>query len=48
LEDLQVVAEIAGREEVLAHVFLTTSPKGFAERRVVEDVERPRRTVLDG
>ena len=46
-EDPQVVAQIARREEVLAHVLLAAAAQLLAERGVAEDVERSGGTVLD-
>src|ERR1700750_244739 len=45
-EDPQVVAQIARREEVLAHVLLAATPQRSAERGVLENVERSGGTAL--
>ena len=46
-DDLQVVAQVARHEEVLAHVLLAAAPERLAERGVLEDVERALGALLD-
>src|SRR5204862_6579326 len=40
-EDPQVVAQVARRQEVLAHVLLAAPAERLAQRRVAQDVQRP-------
>src|SRR3954462_2641072 len=45
-EDPQVVAQVARREEALAHVLLAAAPERLAQRGVEQDVERAFRAGL--
>src|SRR5688572_8608241 len=47
VEDLQIVAQVARREEMLAHVLLAAQAQRSAEAWVIEDGSHARGALLD-